>query len=396
LCILFSYYEFAESTKFECSFTYGTFSHSLREGTYFCTVKNPNINSRNETVVDEISGTHKSGYNDDNVVAFQIAGGTAFYSPQGIEKYFKNLKAIAYESCQLKEIHQQNLKPFPKLLDLYLENNQIEVLEEGLFDFNPNLVYIYIMSNKIGHIHSKIFDNLKKVTHIYLNSNTCINKDFTSPSQIQELIKQISSQCQNTEFLNLESKLKNLENSIKSLNFPTFQNQIAGIETEIKSSRYAEHFTRQIEALKAIKIEEPTTTQKPTTELTTTSKPCICDISNQTTCTNIRDLKPILDEIKDWRASGLEFQDEQKSSQNETFLNLVDKIQSIEDSLASFQTSTAKRLQTIEDDQKLLELKISKQFDIQAKKFDAMEEKLEKILEALNNKDKVRSVKIEF
>lgn len=397
LCILFSIYESADCTKLDCTYIIGAFSHSLLEGTYYCRVNNANINSRNEAVVDGITGTHKSGYNNDNVVAFQIYTGSAVYPPQGIEKYFKNLKAIRYQHCKLKEIHQQDLKPFPKLMDLMLYGNQIEVLEEGLFDFNPDLVYINIRDNKIVHIHSKVFDNLKKVTHIYLNSNTCTNKYATSPSQIQELIQQISSKCQNTEFLNLESKLKNLENSIKSLNSQTFKNQLAGIEVEIKNSKYAEHFTRQIEALKVTKIKEPTTTtttQKPTTELTTTtSKPCICDISNQTTCTKVSDLKPILDEIMDLRASGLEFQDEQKSFQNVTFLNFEDKIQFIEDSLGSFQASTAKRLQRIKDDQKLSEFRLSKKIDSVARKFDALEGKLEenmfelkKILEALNNK----------
>ncbi|KAL7013363.1 hypothetical protein ACKWTF_015352 [Chironomus riparius] len=381
MSIMLLFYKPTESIKLVCRFDNGAFSHSLLNSPYYCTVGNAKINSRPEAIIDEISGTHKNGYNNENVVAFQISGGTAFYAPKNVEKYFKNLKAIAYQSCQLKEIHQDDLKAFPQLLDLYLTGNQLQVLEQGLFDFNPDLVYVNIGTNKIVQIHSNIFDNLKKLTQIYLSGNTCLSKDATDPSQIKELIQEVSSKCQNSEFLNLESKIKSLQNSIKSLNPQTFKNQIDEIEVEANNSKYAKYFATQVEALKAIKIVEATTTttHNPTDAVATTLKPCMCEASNQSSCTKVSDLKPILDEIKDLRASG----QDQQSSQNDTFLTFEDKIQLIEDSLISFQASTAKRLQTIEDDQKLQEFRISQKIDSVVRKLIAIEDK---ILEALYNK----------
>lgn len=320
------------------------------------------------------------------MTGFGIYGTNIPYFLKNLEKNFKNLKAIVFYSCHLKDVHQSDLMSFPNLLGLYLYNNDIEIVENGLFDYNPNLVEIWLSSNKIVHIDANVFDNSSKLSYLQLSSNSCINKDALSQTAVKELIQQIKSQsmCQNSEYLNLELKFRTLKNSINSSSPQTFKNQLAELEAETKNSKYTGHFTPQIEALKAIKIEEPTTTtttMKPTTVAPTTPKPCFCEATNQTTC----NLKPILDEIKDLRASGQEYQEDKKLSQNETFMNIEDKIQFIEESLISFQASTAKRLETIEKDQKLSEFRLSQKIDSIARKFINMEDKMDEILEALNS-----------
>ena len=79
------------------------------------------------------------------------------YFPNGIEKTFKSIAFIRIHSCELKEIHQSDLKPFPKLTELHLAHNEIEILEQGFFDFNPDLEMTYFDNNKITQISPNIF-----------------------------------------------------------------------------------------------------------------------------------------------------------------------------------------------------------------------------------------------
>ncbi|KAL7013362.1 hypothetical protein ACKWTF_015351 [Chironomus riparius] len=369
-----------------CSYTSSTIGYALTTSSYHCVANKLIVYSREDAIVDDISGIHRDGKTNEDVLGFLIYGTNIPYFLKNLDKHFKNLKAILIQASHLKELHQADLKPFPNLLGLYLSENDIQVIEEGLFDFNPNLIEIRFQSNKIVHISANVFDNLlRKLSYLYLGYNICISKNALNPSTVKDLIREIKFKllCQNAEFLNLESKIKAFKNGSESFDPQIFKIQLAEIEVEANNSKYAEFFTTQVEALKAIKIvEATTTTHNPTDAVATTLKPCMCEASNQSSCTKVSDLKPILDEIKDLRASG----QDQQSSQNETFLTFEDKIQFIEDSLISFQASTAKRLQTIEDDQKLSEFRISKKIDSVAKRFDAMEEKLEKIFQALNNK----------
>jgi len=76
------------------------------------------------------------------VLGFIAKYQTIQFFPKGLDKYFKNIKLIIIKSCQLKEIHQSDLKVFGDLVAFGLYDNEIEVIEAGLFDFNLNLEQI--------------------------------------------------------------------------------------------------------------------------------------------------------------------------------------------------------------------------------------------------------------
>lgn len=123
---------------------------------------------------------------------------TVHYFPQGLEKIFKNLRAIWIEYSHLKHIHQSDLRELKNIVFLNLQSNDIEVLEQGLFDFNTKLKYINLHNNKISKIHPNVFDNLSQLITLFLTSNNCINK-FASGStdHIQEFVKEIKKECPN-------------------------------------------------------------------------------------------------------------------------------------------------------------------------------------------------------
>lgn len=163
---------------------------------YSCDVlNNPNITEMEDTV-DSVSGVHKIRKNYDDVLGIFISFKTINYFPQNLELFFKNLKAIVIWDSKLKFIHQSDLKSFPKLVQLSLSSNSIEIIEEDLFDFNPNLEFIVFSSNKISHIHSDVFDNLSKLNTLHLFSNQCISMSATkNTKQLEDLIWTIKNEC---------------------------------------------------------------------------------------------------------------------------------------------------------------------------------------------------------
>ena len=123
---------------------------------YYCLVQNPvSINSREASTITSVSGSHISGKSNDDVFAVDIKRKTVNYFPKGIEKIFKNLQGISISNSGLQEITQSDLSVFPELVNLILTQNNIQVLEQGLFDINPKLTYINLNWNKISQIHPK-------------------------------------------------------------------------------------------------------------------------------------------------------------------------------------------------------------------------------------------------
>jgi len=227
---------------------------------YFCNVQNTlNITSLDAAQVDNITGTHLSGYNNDNVEAISITQGQINYFPRGLNKIFKNLKGISIVSTGFKEIHQSDLKDFPKLMNLYLYSRNIEILEENLFEFNPNLELVHLNTNKITHIDPKVFDKLTKLKYLYLQLNTCINMSaINSPTDLQSIIKTAQANCTNLDYSNLEQKVKYLEFESKNLNSADLNAKIKNLENEIKSSRFANFFQEKLQSLNATVIEKDT------------------------------------------------------------------------------------------------------------------------------------------
>jgi len=240
-----------QSASLQCKYTSGLWGTL---GTvYYCMVQNSiSITSLDVATVDSISGTHLVGYNNDNVEGFSIIQGQVHYFPRGLNNFFKNLKGIEIANTGLKEIYQSNLKDFPKLTNLWLYSNDLEILEENLFQFNPNFEKMVLNSNKISQIAPTVFDKLTKLSSLYLESNICINmKAENSLTEVQNVIKTAKAQCTNSEYLNLEQKVKNLEIESKNLSLENFKEKLEKLENEIKNSKYSNSFYQRIENLKA-------------------------------------------------------------------------------------------------------------------------------------------------
>ena len=164
---------------------------------YRCEVENNlDITSPDSAAITSVTGYHSNWRSNDDVVGFDSRHKSMAYFPQRLDKFFGNLKLIAIYHGRIKEIHQSDLKPFSKLVNLYLDNNDIETIEAGLFDFNPNLEGVSFLGNNLTEINTTVFDHLSKLQNIWLSQNLCISLDATdSLAGAKNVIKQAKSLC---------------------------------------------------------------------------------------------------------------------------------------------------------------------------------------------------------
>lgn len=180
---------------------------------YRCYVgNNLNINSSEPQIITAAIGQHESFKFNRDLVGIMIYNKKTEYFPRGLERIFPNLMFIDVCYGFLKEITQADLKPFRKLVSLNLNHNNIEVLEDGLFDYNFNLKFIYIGNNKISHVSSNLFNNLRFLTSLQLNNNSCIHMSaFANRDDVLHIIRYIRIHCTNPNYYKNKNKFKNLK-----------------------------------------------------------------------------------------------------------------------------------------------------------------------------------------
>lgn len=184
------------SVNIDCDFN-SNWDYMILHNIYRCELQNNlYITSPLSAQITSVTGTHYDWKSSNDVVGFDSREKSMEYFPRGLDNFFKNLKSIVIYYGRIKEIHQSDLAPFYKLVNLYLDNNDIQILEAGLFDSNPNLQGVSFLGNRITIIDTTIFDNLPKLENIWLSENLCINMDATnSYSGVRNVIKQAKTLC---------------------------------------------------------------------------------------------------------------------------------------------------------------------------------------------------------
>lgn len=161
---------------------------------YTCKVQNNNIFGPWPILVASIRGEHEEGMTIDNITMLEIKSIPILtFIPRNIGSLLNFLTILKIVNSNLTEIHQDDLKQFPRLIFLDLSFNQLKTIEADLFKFNPNLESIYLNNNKISHIHSHVFSYLNKLESLSLEFNEC-NEEIIYTYEIQpieEIVKQI-------------------------------------------------------------------------------------------------------------------------------------------------------------------------------------------------------------
>ncbi|XP_070508532.1 uncharacterized protein [Chironomus tepperi] len=243
LLLLIVYTNLIMSLNIECEYGFLDSVHAYGDK-YRCLVKNDiDIELPEEVDIESISGSHMRHKTDDNDIHFHINDKLIKYFPRGMGKFYKNLKGIVIWHTKLKEIHQMDLMAYPKLNNLFLSSNDIEIIEDGLFDYNLDIEVIIFENTKIFHIGLTVFGNLRKLVTLFLNGNKCTNSYSVNNRALSlKVIRDIRRTCTSSDFVNLMRKLENLEeiseNSVIA-NSQIFSQNVMNYLTEFKDSKFA-------------------------------------------------------------------------------------------------------------------------------------------------------------
>lgn len=171
-------------------------AHTALEKVYYCTATGLEVNSP-ITIVDGVEGTHENDKtNDDVKMLYMFSSPNMMFMPKGIEIYFGHLERLGITNTGLVAITQNDLKPFPNLLVLYLSGNKLTSLNSGLFNFNQKLKYIDFDDNKLNSIAADIFDPILELEAIKLKGNVCISRQGLNQSGVSTVKREIIDLCQ--------------------------------------------------------------------------------------------------------------------------------------------------------------------------------------------------------
>lgn len=198
-----------------------------------------NLNLQTEIVsrnfkINEIIKSHQLIYFDD-VKYLTIRDQTMHFMPTGIEIFLTRVTFLFIIRTQLKEIHEQNLKPFKNLNALQISENHIDYLEENLFKSSQNLKVLFLHKNRLRCIEPRVFDPLTKLKKIDLTDNFCINhkKEFITDITNARYFfdKFVYESCSKTvwfdEVLNLR---KEIEENSKKIEYQTDEKNEKSLE----------------------------------------------------------------------------------------------------------------------------------------------------------------------
>lgn len=137
-------------------------------------------------------------YIDENtrVKSLSIHNQIVNYLPKFTETLAQRLEVLWIESCQLKVVSKEDLRPFPKLLQVSLPHNDLEWLDGDLFDFNPQLGAVLLNDNeKLMIIGANFLNSLRRLWLVNLRSAGCINYYASDREYVQVLKDMLKTSC---------------------------------------------------------------------------------------------------------------------------------------------------------------------------------------------------------
>lgn len=194
ILIIFTSINLSSSVNVQCEFK-KTLKYTPMPFDYAC-IANARLKVLEpDTKIDEIEGSHTDERVNKDVLGIYIEYAEINFLPNGFENFFPDFTVLTILSSKLKEIRQDDLKPFSKLKYLMIDTNLLEFLEKDLFKYNKGLIYFNVNNNKIKKIDEKLFDDLKQLNFLNLLTNDCISMFGHGKNRVAMIIKTVKEQC---------------------------------------------------------------------------------------------------------------------------------------------------------------------------------------------------------
>ena len=122
-----------------------------------------------------IESIDNNTFNKLNGLKTLVISGNDFKKPTIDTDIFRgltSLKVLYLNDNNLESINQRVFKSLESLELLYLSNNRLKIIEQNTFDgLGSNLVYLYLSGNQITEINQNVFQELKKLKILDLSYN---------------------------------------------------------------------------------------------------------------------------------------------------------------------------------------------------------------------------------
>lgn len=166
--------------------------------------------------------TIENATNIDNMTEISFRDVEISNIPHEFQGIYSKVTKFTVERAKLKEIHQNDFSQFPELKVLWLYENDLEVLENNLFERNLHLEEIDLHNNKIWFIDDETFKNLNSLESLNLKGNLCVDFHFKGilpkKSLLNETCVEIFREPKNENSTNIEDIQKDIQKLEENLN----------------------------------------------------------------------------------------------------------------------------------------------------------------------------------
>lgn len=156
-----------------------------------CRCKVIDFNSHKRETISEVDGLPDAS----NVELLLIDEQKMKFLPENIHNFLPNLKGIVIDSSELVSFTKNDLKPFGQLIFLFIGNNNIEELENDLFENNKALQWVSFINNFTKRIGGDILNHTESLQFANFQRNSCINFKAVGKDQIERLKLFIRRDC---------------------------------------------------------------------------------------------------------------------------------------------------------------------------------------------------------
>lgn len=225
---------------------------------YTCDVKYLRITQKNDRTITEVFGDHLRMKGSNDVTHFSSKSNVIKFLPLNLATFFKNLEAIKIENATMREIEGSDLRQFGGTLkEIWLSENYIEALENGLFDFNPNISKLKFEKNKIKHVDDGVLSNLENLEELYFLENVCYYRSAEYKQEIPMVVNEIESKCKDATYMVKRYELQLEEMRVK----------MSSIEAECKCCKCAISTNDNLRSDDNINYDEATSNNFETTTI---------------------------------------------------------------------------------------------------------------------------------
>lgn len=177
-------------------------------------------------VITSVNGVNSTKFDQKKTKMLNIQSQVVNLMPDELEYFFPNLEGIRIAHCALTVVDKLNLRSFIDLKHLYLNDNELEILDGDLFEFNVKLKVIDFTNNKLKIIGENLLKPLIDLEIAHFENNHCINS-VAWKSSLNQLKAEMKDKCSSpekelerakVEIAKLKIKVNTLESKLQACN----------------------------------------------------------------------------------------------------------------------------------------------------------------------------------